>query len=311
MSQNKIKPLLSICIPTYNRADYLKATLDNITSDQAFGLEIEVIISDNASTDHTRLVAEEFTIKYSNIHYFCNETNVRDGNFILALTRGTGRYRKLSNDTLHYFPGALSKMLKYIRENDSSKPLFFYNNIKFIYKDCQKNTTNSSDFVDSVAFFIGWIANFGLWENDLNCVRSFSKYTKLQFVQVAWTMEIIRKHQSAKLIFSDFYKTVEPMNKGSYNLFKVQISNLFSVLRDYGLKGKSYEIAKYRMFRYQVLPLYYRYIECRLPTGFDLTNSLSTILSEYLFRPYLFPGLLIAKLKGLSYRLKNKKKKLR
>lgn len=305
MSQDKKKPLLSICIPTYNRADYLKATLENITLDEAFGPEIEVVISDNASTDHTRQVAEKFVAKYNNIHYYCNEKNTLDGNFILALNRGKGRYRKLSNDTLHYLPGALSKMLKYIRENDSSKPLFFYNNIKFIYKDCQKNTTNPSDFVDSVAYFIGWIANFGLWENDLDCVRSFPQYTKLQFVQVAWTMEIIKKHQYAKLIFADFYKTVEPKKKGSYNLFKVQISNLFSILRDYGIRGKSYEIAKYRMFRYQVLPLYYRYIECRNPTGFDLTNSFSTILSEYLFRPYLFPGLLVVKLKGLSYRMKN------
>lgn len=305
MSKYKVKPLLSICIPTYNRADYLKATLENITSDQAFCSEIEVVISDNASTDHTRQVAEKFVAEFNNIHYYCNEKNILDGNFIIALNRGNGRYRKLSNDTLHYLPGALSKMLKYIKENNSSKPLFFYNNINFISKDCQVNVSSLSDFVDSVAFFIGWIANFGLWESDLDCIKPFPKYTKLQFVQVAWTMEIIKKHQDAKLIFADFHKTVEPIKKGSYNLFKVQVSNLFSILRDYGIRGKSYEIAKYRMFRYQVLPLYYSYIECRNPTGFDLTNSFSTILSEYLFRPYLFPGLLIVKIKGLSYRIKN------
>lgn len=296
--------MLSICIPTYNRADYLKATLNNITSDDAFGPEIEVVISDNASTDHTGQVAEEFTAKYSNIRYFRNETNIRDGNFILALNRGNGHYRKLSNDTLHYMPGALSHMLKSLHESNTSKPLFFYKNIRFKKKDCQVNAANLSSFIDSVAYFIGWIANFGLWENDLDCIKPFPKYTDLQFVQVAWTLEIIKKHQYSTIIFSEFYKTVEPAKKGSYNLFKVQISNLFTILRDYGLKGKSYEVAKYRMFRYHVLPMYYKYIECKEPTGFDLSNSSYIIFAEYGMRPYYIPGMLIAKLKGISYRLK-------
>lgn len=304
MSQFMNKPLLSICIPTYNRAEYLKATLENITSDEAFGPEIEVVISDNASTDYTHKIVETFTSKYKNIHYFCNETNIKDSNFILALNRGKGLYRKLSNDTLHYMPGALSKMLKHIHAYNPSKPIFFYNNIYFANNDCQVDTINLSTFIDSVAYYIGWIANFGLWESDLDCVKPFPKYTNLQFVQVAWTLEIIKKHQHSKIIFGEFYKTIEPTKKGSYNLFKVQISNLFTILRDYGLKRKSYEVVKYRMFRYHALLLYYRYIECRQPTGFDLSNSFYILLSEYGVRPYFLPGIIITKFKGIAYRLK-------
>lgn len=57
MEQNK-QPLLSICIPTYNRASYLEGAILNIITDNAFGDEVEIIISDNASTDNTEEIAK-------------------------------------------------------------------------------------------------------------------------------------------------------------------------------------------------------------------------------------------------------------
>ena len=40
------KPLLSICIPTYNRAEVLNATLNEITSLKDFDESVEIVISD-------------------------------------------------------------------------------------------------------------------------------------------------------------------------------------------------------------------------------------------------------------------------
>ena len=69
MALNK-QPLLSICIPTYNRAEILRRTLAKITSDKDFDEDIEIVISDNASTDNTQKVCQEFCASYKNIHYF-------------------------------------------------------------------------------------------------------------------------------------------------------------------------------------------------------------------------------------------------
>lgn len=50
------KPLLSICIPTYNRAEYLAKSLDTLVCLPEFNSsEVEVVISDNASTDNTQI----------------------------------------------------------------------------------------------------------------------------------------------------------------------------------------------------------------------------------------------------------------
>ncbi|MEI6774123.1 MAG: glycosyltransferase family 2 protein [bacterium] len=71
------KPLLSICIPTYNRQEYLKQCLDSIVNQKGFDTEkIEIVISDNASPDKTNLLVKEYQKKYKNITYSRNDQNI-------------------------------------------------------------------------------------------------------------------------------------------------------------------------------------------------------------------------------------------
>lgn len=71
------KPLLSICIPTYNREKYLKECLESIVNQKWFNIsDIEIVISDNASTDNTKELVHEYQKKYSNIKYHRNEENI-------------------------------------------------------------------------------------------------------------------------------------------------------------------------------------------------------------------------------------------
>lgn len=50
------EPLLSICIPTYNRADLLDYCLEGVRKFERFNVPFEVVVSDNASEDHTQEV---------------------------------------------------------------------------------------------------------------------------------------------------------------------------------------------------------------------------------------------------------------
>lgn len=52
--------LLSICIPTYNRSNYLKICLNSIMSQVDINLPIEIIVSDNCSTDNSLEVIDEY-----------------------------------------------------------------------------------------------------------------------------------------------------------------------------------------------------------------------------------------------------------
>lgn len=90
------QPILSICIPTYNRANDIEHLLTNILeeSKQLFSNElIEVVISDNASTDNTASVVESFQNKLVNLKYLKNPTNLEfDPNVINACNAATGIY---------------------------------------------------------------------------------------------------------------------------------------------------------------------------------------------------------------------------
>lgn len=47
-------PYLSLCIPTYNRASYLKNSIETIICQNEFKTgKVEIVISDNASSDDT------------------------------------------------------------------------------------------------------------------------------------------------------------------------------------------------------------------------------------------------------------------
>ncbi len=64
--------LLSICIPTYNRANRLEHALKSVISN-TFN-NIEVIVSDNSSNNNTSEIVEKF--KDTRIRYNKNETNI-------------------------------------------------------------------------------------------------------------------------------------------------------------------------------------------------------------------------------------------
>jgi glycosyltransferase involved in cell wall biosynthesis len=64
---------LSIIIPTYNRVHYLKQALESALSQDCD--EYEVVVSDNASTDGTLELLQQYS-NHSIVRYFRNTTNI-------------------------------------------------------------------------------------------------------------------------------------------------------------------------------------------------------------------------------------------
>ena len=62
MSYEKIFPLVSVCIPTYNRKDYIEQAIKGVLMQQ--DCDFEIIISDDKSTDHTLFICEKYTALY-------------------------------------------------------------------------------------------------------------------------------------------------------------------------------------------------------------------------------------------------------
>ena len=65
---------ITVIIPTYRRAHYLRYAIKSIVS-QKYS-DFELYIYDNASGDGTELVVQEFMKKDSRIHYYCHQENI-------------------------------------------------------------------------------------------------------------------------------------------------------------------------------------------------------------------------------------------
>lgn len=72
-------PTISICIATYNRAEFLKEVIESITK-QFKTIQkpeiIEVIVSDDCSSDDTKTLLSSFQKKYPQVKYYRNKKNL-------------------------------------------------------------------------------------------------------------------------------------------------------------------------------------------------------------------------------------------
>lgn len=89
MQENKY-PLVTIGIPTYNRCKLIQQTLQSALSQDY--PSIEIIISDNASTDNTAEICKSFCKLYSNLTYFRQSSNrgsAKNFNTVLEMAKGS------------------------------------------------------------------------------------------------------------------------------------------------------------------------------------------------------------------------------
>jgi abequosyltransferase len=106
-------PLLSIAIPTYNRANLLDTCLSKIYEQvDANNKLVEVLVSNNASTDHTKQVVESFRQRYPSLRYFENEKNGGpDFNIARCFELSTSKYVWVFSDDDLLLPNAITNIL--------------------------------------------------------------------------------------------------------------------------------------------------------------------------------------------------------
>ena len=121
------QPKITICIPTYNRANCLENCLNSIAIASKNHLkQFEVCISDNGSTDNTRVVVENAESLFD-ITYFRNETNLGiPRNFLKVVSMAKAEFIWLIGDDDLLLPDTFDRLLPLLNENKEVD--FFYLN---------------------------------------------------------------------------------------------------------------------------------------------------------------------------------------
>ena len=258
------QPSLSICIPTYNRADILKKALESICSDPAFltTKEIEVVISDNASTDRTRLVSQYFVNNYpGKVIYHRNEENTFERNFEIVLSHGKGKLLKLYNDYLTVEEGALAKILEHVKKYEAEKPILFYLNGNTHSTKNLEEFDSLNDFVCHASYFLTWIGAFSIWKTQFESVNDFSRYQNLLLPHVDVLFRLIDVNKKIVVLNELLFGGEYTKARSGYNVAEVFGKNYLFLLNFYQsskkISDENYELQKYKMLVHHINPNYF------------------------------------------------------
>ena len=234
-------PLLSLCIPTYNLSQSLRYVLEKFVENAEFNDEVELVISDNCSTDNTRQVGEEYAGKYSNIKYFRNEENIRDKNFIKVLDRGTGKYLKLLNDWCYITDSSLRFMKQCVLDNLKEHSLFFftYDRIFTDRKQLVTHCTSVDDYMQVISSYVTSNNVFGVWKDDWTKIVDKEKYSALQLMQLDWSYQLVKMYNGQCTLYDHPVLSFAPDTRKheGYHWFKVHIDNYYTILEPYVKEG--------------------------------------------------------------------------
>lgn len=115
--------LLALGIPTYNRAETLHITLTRLAQQiQQSGLQdVEIIVSDNCSTDHTPAVCSEVAARFPEVslRYFRNSDNIGfDRNVDVLFNHAAATYVWTLSDDDHLSETAVADVRSLLEKRD-------------------------------------------------------------------------------------------------------------------------------------------------------------------------------------------------
>ena len=115
--------LVSIVLPVYNGAKYLRESIDSILAQTYTNWEL--LILDDCSTDESPAIALEYEQKDPRIHYYRNEHNLRlPRNLNRGFSLARGDYLTWTSDDNRYRTTALERMHTALKNEPAAQFVF-------------------------------------------------------------------------------------------------------------------------------------------------------------------------------------------
>jgi len=246
--------LLSIAIPTYNRAKFLDELLNSI---DIKGIEdfIEILIIDNASTDNTQEIVSKYN--HLNVRYIRNEKNIGpDNNFKKCIKESKGKYVWLLGDDEILLPNSLQRIIKLLQKLKGIG-LIYLRPCKFqvgseINKDCfsKKSELNYmiykdyNEFLAKVSIYITFISANIINKDLILSHINLEDLENNQFVHVNWNI-LSAVYGKVNIIVTTPLFAARILNTGNYELCRLFGSNLIKTINSLE-KKHSLDLSKFK-----------------------------------------------------------------
>lgn len=122
------RPLLSVCVPTFNRPALVARAIESIVAAAASASdEVEIVVSDNSAAVSERACREALAGWPGQSTYLGNAENIGlAGNLNQCIARAQGRYIVFVHDDDVMLPGAMSPLLARLRAPEADDPVLMF-----------------------------------------------------------------------------------------------------------------------------------------------------------------------------------------
>ena len=216
------RPLLTLAIPTYNRAANLALLLRMLVPQLAELPQVELIVSDNASPDDTQQVMEQFLREGLLCRYIRNPVNIGpDPNFLQCYGEARGKYVWIFGDDDVIFPGALGQIVGALEQE--APDIVYLTPFSFSHSPNERNLANPNpaafvfdnarDFIHAVglrgdfALISAIIVNRDHVEAKPHA--DFSGFSDTNLLQLGWTFSALRSLQRGVVFERGLYSVCE------------------------------------------------------------------------------------------------------
>ena len=256
---------LSICIPTFNRANLLLKCLESILSQITIDIlnDVEVVISDNSSSDATEELCRQLEDRFPrNIRYFRHKENVgAEDNFYRVLCLGRGEFLKGLNDSLVLQPGSIVELLRIVKACNNAKPALCFLNGALGYPDLATESNTIDLVVRHASYFITWWGGFGTWREHLGEEELFFRKRQTAFVHVDNFLRQVHSSQCSIVINEHLFNLQTVAPKSGYNVAEVFGRNYIGLLKPYvesgDLSPETLEAEKRKLLVNHILPYHF------------------------------------------------------
>lgn len=248
-------PILTIAVPTYNRSSFLDRSLSHIVKQsKTFGSKVELVVSDNCSTDDTEALVVSYIDKGYDIHYVRNAENIGpDANFRQCFELARGKYFLLFSDDDVLLDGSLEKIMVLLEQEEYGvvyiSSYFFRSD--YVGERPKRNMKGAIVFDDIrrfirkvdvwFTFISGNIVNKSLVDPRLD----LGDFVDTNLQQLSWTFSSL--FNSRKNVYYDEYLVAgQAENTGGYRfceVFGAKMNTVFEIFtHKYGVGREYFDI---------------------------------------------------------------------
>jgi abequosyltransferase len=234
--------LMTIAIPTYNRARMLRRLLEQLDGELKNNPCVELIVSDNASDDATPALVAEFQAGGMQIRYLQNEANIgADRNIIQCFESAAGEYVWIFSDDDLMAPGTVDRLLEAITSETYDlvfvTPYFFhgeYRRHKAFNRSPDVTLTRAKDFAKRVHVLLTFVSGLVVNKKTVSQTphRPFSNLFDTSLAQLGPVFTALNAHRKS-LVIRDPLVAATANTRVGYSLYEVFGINLNNTARDW------------------------------------------------------------------------------